>query len=542
MICLILEILIIIMVILQILLNPGLIFTFWFSLISSLAGNFDLPVQERQAPPPNIIFIMTDDHAVQAISSYGGQLIQTPNIDRIGREGIRFADAFVTNSICAPSRAVLLTGKYSHINGLRDNRDRFDGSQVTFPKLLQQSGYQTAIIGKWHLKTAPTGFHHWNVLIDQGDYYNPTMILNGDTVNYTGYTTDVITDLSIEHLEKRDTTKPFCLLYQHKAPHRNWMPKPEIVARFEDRTIPLPATFHDDYATRSDAARDADMRIADMYMSMDMKLFPEDYGKETGTGGSANFDAERNWMENYTRLTPEQKAAWDAHYDPIREEFRKANLSGKELAEWKFQRYLKDYLACVASVDENIGRLLEYLEQKGLAENTIIVYTSDQGFYLGEHGWYDKRFMYEESLRTPLVMRYPKEIPAGQVSNLMALNLDLAPTLLDFAGVAVPKDMQGRSLGPIARGQMPDDWRLSIYYHYYELNSWHTVKKHYGVRTGRYKLIHFYDDIDAWELYDLENDPHEVNNVYGTPAYKDITAELHGELRRLREHYRVLED
>lgn len=494
-----------------------------------------------QAMRPNIIFIMTDDHAQQAISSYGSALIETPHIDRIAREGVRFDHSFVTNSICAPSRAVMLTGKYSHQNGLRDNRDRFDGSQTTFPKLLQQAGYHTGLIGKWHLKTEPTGFDHWNVLIDQGEYYNPQMILNGDTSKLIGYTTDLITDLAIHFIEQRGQEQPFCLLYHHKAPHRNWMPKPDILARFEGRTFPLPATFHDDYRTRSAAAPEADMRVADMFLSFDMKLFPGDYAKETGTGGTRTrpFDAEAAWLEAYTALTPEQKAAWDAHYEPVRAAFRDAQLSGEALAEWKYQRYIKDYLACVASVDENIGRLLDYLDRAGLADNTLVVYTSDQGFYLGEHGWYDKRFMYEESLRTPLVMRYPRAIPAGQASPLMALNLDLAPTLLDFAGVPIPAEMQGRSLRPIAAGQNPRDWRQSIYYHYYELNSWHSVKKHYGVRTARHKLIHFYDDIDAWELYDLKKDPHELNNVYGKRPYRKVAKKMHAELGRLREAYQV---
>ncbi len=502
------------------------------------------PTLAQEAPQrtlPNIIFIMTDDHAVQTVGSYGSQLIKTPHIDRIGREGIRFENAFVTNSICAPSRAVILTGKYSHLNGQRDNRDRFDGSQTTFPKLLQQAGYQTALIGKWHLKSEPTGFDHWNVLIDQGEYYNPRMVSGYDTVKLTGYTTDLITDLSINYIENRNAGQPFCLLYHHKAPHRNWMPKPEVLARFEHLDIPLPPTFYDDYSTRSAAAPAADMRIDDMFLSYDLKLFPGDYEKETGTGGAGSrfFDAEGAWQADYQALTPEQKAAWDAHYGPLRAAFREANLVGNALLEWKYQRYIKDYLACVASVDENIGRLLEYLDRTGLAENTLVVYTSDQGFYLGEHGWYDKRFMYEESLRTPLVMRYPQAIKAGQVSDRMALNLDLAPTILDFAGIAIPAEMQGRSLRPASGGRPPKDWRKSIYYHYYEIESWHSVKKHYGVRTHRYKLIHFYDDIDAWELYDLKKDPLEVNNVYENTAYRKTVRKLHRELERLRREYRV---
>jgi len=362
-------------------------------------------------------------------------------------------------------------------------------------------------------------------------------------VRLTGYTTDLITDLAIDYIKDRAPDQPFCLLYHHKAPHRNWMPKPEVLARFEHLDIPLPPTFYDDYRTRSAAAPAADMRIDDMFLSYDLKLLPGDYEKETGTGGAGKrlFDAEEAWQADYQALTPDQKAAWDAHYGPLRAAFREAGLSGKALSEWKYQRYIKDYLACVASVDDNIGRLLDHLDQTGLAENTIVIYTSDQGFYLGEHGWYDKRFMYEESLRTPLVMRYPKAVPAGQVSESMALNLDLAPTILDFAGIPVPAEMQGRSLQPIAGGRPPKDWRKAIYYHYYELESWHSVKKHYGVRTHRHKLIHFYDDIDAWELYDLEKDPHEVNNVYETRSYRKTSRKLHRELERLRRELRVLD-
>lgn len=499
--------------------------------------------EEAAVERPNIIFIMADDHAMQAISSYGSEIIQTPNIDRIASEGIRFNNSFVTNSICAPSRAVLLTGKYSHVNGLRDNRDEFDGSQMTFPKLLQEAGYQTAIVGKWHLKTAPTGFDYWNILIGQGSYYNPQMIENGDTLEYTGYTTDIITDLAIDALENRDTTEPICLLYHHKAPHRNWMPNTKHLDLYKDDTIPLPETFWDDYETRSAAASEQDMRIEDMYMGMDMKLMPEDYaGYDPGTGGNKQVDPGQIWVNQYNRLTPEQKEAWDAHYDKIRREFREQQPKGKELIEWKYQRYMKDYLRSIVSVDENIGRLLDYLDEKGLAENTIVVYTSDQGFYLGEHGWYDKRWMYEESLRMPLVMRYPAAVPAGQESDAMVLNLDFAPTLLDFAGLTPPEEMQGRSFRPIALGNTPDDWRESMYYHYYEYpHGWHDVKKHYGVRTDRYKLIHFYDNIDAWELYDLREDPTEVNNVIDDPAYDDVEAQLRQKLDSLRKVYEVPE-
>ncbi len=499
--------------------------------------------EESTQSAPNILLIMSDDHAFQALSAYSDRLMQTPHIDRIGTAGAVFPHAFVTNSICAPSRAVILTGKYSHLNGLRDNRDVFDGSQMTFPKLLQQGGYYTAIVGKWHLKTAPTGFDYWNVLIGQGHYYNPDMVNNGDTIRYTGYTTDVITDLTLQVLEDRDPDKPFAMLYWHKAPHRNWMPDTSDFDLFAD-DLPLPETFYDDYRTRSAAAREQDMRIEDMYMTLDMKLLPEDVGGEDpGTGGNRRHRPEQDWLNNLDRLTPGQRAAWDAHYDSVRLDFRQRNLSGRALAEWKYQRYIKDYLRSVHSVDRNIGRVLDYLDEQGLAENTLVIYTSDQGFYLGEHGWYDKRFMYEESLRTPLLIRYPARVPGGQRPDPLVLNLDLAPTILDFAGLPVPDPMQGRSLRPILTAQTPADWRKAIYYHYYEYpHGWHDVKKHDGVRTARYKLIHFYDDIDAWELFDLQADPREVNNLFENPDYAPVVDSLKKTYYELREQYEVPED
>lgn len=492
---------------------------------------------------PNILFIMTDDHAVRAMSCYGGDLVQTPNMDRIAGEGMRFDNSFVTNSICAPSRAVMLTGKYSHLNGLRDNRDEFDGSQQTFVKLLREAGYFTAMVGKWHLKTQPTGFDYWNVLIDQGEYYNPRLIEMGDTSRVEGYTTTVVTDIALKTLETRDPAKPFCLLLHHKAPHRNWMPDAKHFSLFENDTIPLPATFYDDYAGRSAAAKEQDMRIEDMFLSYDMKLMPEDYGEETGTGGSSGrYNPERDWQSAYNGMTPDQRAAWDAHYDQMRKAFRDEKPEGRALAEWKYQRYLKDYLRCVVSVDENIGRVLEYLDQQGLTENTIVVYTSDQGFYLGEHGWYDKRFMYEESFRMPLVMRYPKAVKPGQVSNQMVLNLDFAPTFLDYAGLPVPADLQGRSMRPILENKKARPWRKSIYYHYYEYpHGWHKVKQHYGIRTGRYKLIHFYHDIDAWELYDVKKDPDELANLAGNPKYAGRVRRLQQRLDRLQVELKVPE-
>jgi len=484
---------------------------------------------------------MTDDHAINAISAYGSKLISTPNIDRLAKEGMIFRNSFVTNSLCAPSRAVLLTGKYSHINGLRDNRDTFDGSQMTFPKLLQQAGYQTAMIGKWHLKTEPTGFDYYNILRGQGYYYNPIMISDKDTTVHTGYATDIITDLALDWIDKRDKEKPFLLLYHHKAPHREWSPNLKDLHLFSD-DLPLPETFYDDYSTRSTAAKDQDMRIENMFLSLDMKLPGDAYEKETGSGGAGEVQENMpdQWEFMLNRMTPEQRQVWDAYYDSIGEQFKKANLSGDELLRWKYERFIKDYLKCIVSVDENIGRLLDYLDKNGLTENTIVVYTSDQGFYLGEHGWFDKRFMYEESLRMPLLVRYPPEIKAGSSTDKMALNLDFAPTFLDFAGVEIPSDMQGNSLKPLLEGNAATDWRQSMFYHYYEYpHGWHFVKKHYGIRTERYKLIHFYDDIDAWELYDLQEDPHELHNLIDDPEKKELIADLKNQLKQLMTQYKV---
>ena len=483
---------------------------------------------------PNILFIMSDDHAERTVSAYGSGLLQTPNIDRIAREGVRFENSFVTNSICAPSRAVMLTGKYSHFNGVLDNDQHFDGSQQTFPKLLREAGYETSMIGKWHLKSEPTGFDNWKILRGQGEYYNPLILDAAGERNVTGYVTDVITDLAIAALNKRDKSKPFAMLMHHKAPHRNWMPSLKYLGAFKGRKFPLPETFYDDYSTRSPASEESDMRIDNMFLTWDMKLRPKDISEETGSGGSGKFfgtmrDSYRQWMN------AEQRAVWEAYYDSLSADFRKANLSGRELLEWKYQRYMEDYLGTILSVDESVGRMLDYLDENGLTENTMVIYTSDQGFYLGEHGWFDKRFMYEESLSMPLVMRYPKGIDAGQIADEIVLNLDFAPTFLDYAGVTVPPDMQGRSLREVAEGTAPFDWRKGMYYHYYEYpHGWHFVKRHYGVRTDRYKLIHFYNDIDEWEFYDLESDPGEVNNLYGDPDYKEAIEETRRHLLKLQ--------
>ena len=463
---------------------------------------------------PNILFIMTDDHASHAMSCYGSQVNKTPNLDRIAAGGMRFTNSFCTNSICAPCRAVILTGKYSHINGLIDNAVKFDGSQQTFPKLLRQAGYETAIIGKWHLKTDPTGFDYWNILPGQGVYYNPVTIEMGQRKNHEGYVTDILTDYALDWLKGRKDGKPFCLMFHHKAPHREWEPGPKYLTLYDDVQIPEPATLFDDYVGRGRAAKEQDMTIAKTMTKRDLKLV---------TPG---------------KLTPEQQAKWDAAYGPKNEAFEQANLQGKDLVRWKYQRYMKDYLRCIASVDESVGRVLDYLDQAGLADNTIVIYTSDQGFYLGDHGWFDKRFMYEESLRMPLVVRYPKEIKAGSVNDDIVLNLDFGETFLDYAGVSVPADMQGRSLRLLLQGRTPSDWRTSMYYHYYEYPAVHSVKRHYGVRTQRYKLIHFYNDIDEWELYDLKTDPDEMQNVYSDPQYADVVKELTAELTRLRAQYK----
>ena len=495
-------------------------------------------MKEDKAPDatgkrPNIIFIMTDDHAKSAVSLYGSQLVETPNIDRIGREGITFDNAFVTNALCGPSRAVMLTGKFSHINGFRDNRDRFDGDQATVIKYLQNSGYYTSMIGKWHLRSVPQGFDYWNVLIDQGNYYNPDMVEMGDTTRLEGYTTDIITDLTIETIEKRrDKDKPFCILMHQKAPHRAWMPNIKHLDPGDTSRYPVPGTFFDDYSTRSAAAREQDMEIKDMFHSMDMKLYLPEDRKDPGSGGQSAFDA--NWDNIYGRLTAEQRQAWDAYYKPISDAFYNDNLKGKDLEAWMYQRYISDYLKTIVSVDENIGKLLDYLEGQGMLDNTLIVYTSDQGFFLGEHGWYDKRFMYEPSLGIPLVMRLPGLIKGNSKTDLLVQNLDFAPTLLELAGVDIPVDMQGKSLFPLLKGNS-EEWRDEIYYHYYEYpHGWHNVKRHYGIRTERYKLIHFYQDIDAWELYDLENDPDELNNLIDNPAHRETKEGLMKRLADLK--------
>ena len=478
-----------------------------------------------EAKRPNVLFIFTDDHAFQAMSCYGSKINRTPNLDRIAEGGMKFNRCFCTNSICGPSRAVILTGKHSHLNGFEQNGDRFDGSQQTFPKLLQKHGYQTAIVGKWHLGTEPTGFDYHEVLPGQGHYYNPDLIKMGERTRYTGYVTEIITDRALDWLRNgRDGEKPFMLMYQHKAPHREWEPGPDYLTMYDDVTIPEPESLFDDYEGRTSAAHQQDMTIVDTMHAFDLKL---------------------ESRPNRRRMNDEQWAKWQAAYGPKNEAFREANLTGKDLVRWKYQRYIKDYLRCVAAVDDQVGRVLDYLDESGLAENTIVIYSSDQGFYLGEHGWFDKRFMYEESYRMPLLARWPGVTEPGSVNDDLVSNLDFAETFLDIGGVQIPDDMQGRSLVPLLEGETPADWRDALYYHYYEFNpdrrTVHAVRRHNGVRTDRYKLIHFYN-VGEWELFDLERDPQEMKSVYDDPAYAEIAAGLKTKLAELTDRYQVPDD
>lgn len=483
---------------------------------------------------PNIVFVFSDDHATQAISAYGGRFAKiapTPNLDRIATEGMRFTRCMVTNSICGPSRATILTGKYSHKNGFFMNEaTRFDGSQQTFPKLLQKGGYQTAIIGKWHLASDPTGFDHWDVLPGQGSYYNPNFVNADGKYQVTGYCTEVITNKAKKWLsEQRDKEKPFILMVQHKAPHRAWDPAPKYLNLFDDVTMPEPDTLFDNYEGRGTAAREQDMTIEKtMTMGRDLKVKELDF--------TGNFR-----RRGYGRMNGKQRLLWDAAYQPKNIAFAAANLKGKELIRWKYQRYVKDYLRCVKSVDDSIGELQVYLKDNGLSDNTVFIYSSDQGFYLGEHGWFDKRFMYDESYRTPLMIKWPGKVTPGTVNSDLVSNLDFAETFLEIAGVDIPSDMQGSSLVSILKGNTPKDWRKTHYYHYYEYPGWHMVQRHEGVYDGRYKLMNFYD-IGEWELYDMKSDPKEMKNLYSNVEYAKVAKRLHGELDQLRDRYEVPEN
>jgi arylsulfatase A-like enzyme len=451
---------------------------------------------------PNILFIMSDDHASHAMSCYGSVINQTPQIDRIAEEGMRFDNCFCTNSICTPSRAVILTGTYNHINHVTTLSTHMDNRLLTFPKLLQKAGYQTAVIGKWHLGQGPAhepaGFDFWRVLPGQGLYHNPEMIDRQGRRIWNGYVTDLITDMSIDWIKGRDKERPFCLLCHHKAPHRPWEPDEKHAEMYADIDIPAPVTFDDDYSNRASAAEAATMRI-------DRDLNATDLKQPVPAG-----------------LTPAEEKLW------------------------KYQRYIKDYLRVVASIDDNVGRLLDVLDAQGLTENTLVIYTSDQGFFLGDHGWYDKRFMYEESLRMPFIVRYPREIKPGGINRDIVLNVDFPATFLDLAGIEIPTSFQGRSFRPLFVGQVPENWQKSLYYRYWMHKAHHNVYAHYGVRTLRYKLIYYYADalgqpgaIDEtyepeWELFDLDSDPYELNNVVDNPAYGSVVKELKEELHRLQ--------
>jgi arylsulfatase A-like enzyme len=499
------------------------------SLIIVMAVTFDASGQDSETARPNILFIFSDDHAFQAVSAYGSRLAEvapTPNIDRLADQGMRFDRAYVTNSICAPSRAVVQTGKYSHVNGVLDNRQTFNNDQPTLPKLLQSAGYETALIGKWHLKVEPAGFDYADRLPGQGHYYNPDFIREGDTVRVEGYVTDITTDKAIDWLESRSASKPFFLMLQQKAPHREWSPPLRHLNLFDGIELPEPDNLFDDYEGRGTAAREQDMSIEhSMFWDLDLKL--HDHPDSTRWF--------RGWRE---RLTPAQLAAWDEAYGPKNRAFYEAQLTGEELLRWKYQRYLKDYLRTIKAVDEGVGRILDYLDTTGLAANTVVIYTSDQGFYLGEHGWFDKRFMYEESFRTPLLIRWPGVTAGGTVDRHLVANVDFAQTMLEMAGLAEPPDMQGASLVPLLQGESPADWRSHLYYHYYEFPGWHSVRKHEGVFDGRFKLIHFYN-LDEWELFDLESDPDEMRSVYSDAAYAEVVDEMKRQLQRLREELEV---
>ena len=534
-----------------------------------------------QTTRPNIVYIMTDDHTAQMMSCYDTRFVETPNLDRIARDGVRFTHSYVANSLSGPSRACMLTGKHSHKNGFTNNEHGiFDGSQQTMPKLLQAAGYQTALIGKWHLVSTPTGFDHWEILPAQGDYYNPTFIHQDGTQSAdSGYVTRIITDKAIEWLDSRlknenietlksthatdnqqnnssisqsfnfSTDKPFALFVHHKACHRAWLPALEDIRMYEDKTFALPPEFHDDYATR-EAAGKTEMEIGkDMDIVYDTKMFVS-HEETPATMHSSAYErmigrlskAERKQYDDfYVPLSRDFYEKWgrDYNFRPLQSQSSVPGSRDAELLEWKYQRYMRDYAKVVHSLDQEVGRLLDYLEQKGLLDNTLVVYTSDQGFYMGEHGWFDKRFIYEESLSTPLVMRLPKGYERRGIIDEMVQNIDYAPTFLDLAGALIPEDIQGVSLLPLLRGkQSPKQWRDAIYYHYYEYPAEHAVRRHYGLRTDRYKLIHFYGhDVNTWELFDLQNDPHELHNLYGQPGMEKLQQQLHRRLEELQIQY-----
>ena len=516
---------------------------------------FSCTTNEQPKERPNILFIMSDDHAYQAISAYDERLIQTPNIDRIADEGIIFNNACVTNSICAPSRAVILTGKHSHLNGKIDNHSPFDTTQVTFPQLFKKAGYQTAMYGKLHFGNNPKGVDDFLILPGQGDYINPKFLGKDKDTVITGYVSDVITDLTLDWFKtKRDEDKPFLMMYLHKAPHRAWWPSPEKFAEFYEKKFPEPETLFDDYSGRGTAAKTAEMNLlTHMQYMHDSKVRPSTmeemgdvqpeivYVRGDGTLMRPNASG---FNRPFGRANEEQKKKYDVTLDKINKDFKEnwPSMNDKEKMQWKFQRYMQDYLATISSVDDNVGRVLDYLEESGLDKNTIVIYTSDQGFYLGEHGWFDKRFIYDESFKTPLMIRWPNEINPGTTSEEMVQNLDFAQTFLEAAMIDAPSDMQGESLMPLMKGDN-DSWtRDAVYYHYYEYPSVHMAKRHYGIVNKEFKLVKFYYDVEEWELYDRLNDPNEMINVYSDPAYSEIVEDLKVELAELRVKYKDSEE
>lgn len=532
--------------------------------------------QQKAQQHPNIVYIMCDDHAYQCISAYGSalsKLAPTPNIDRLAERGMRFDRAFVENSLSTPSRACLMTGQYSHQNGQRQLGEGIDTTRTFFTELLQEAGYQTAVVGKWHMGCDPKGFDYYHVYNDQGQYWNPQYRgtdTNNEFVVEEGYSTDLTTDHALSFIEHRDPSKPFCLLLHHKAPHRNWQANLKYLGMYDDVEFPMPENFYDDYATRGSAARTQKMSVTrDMRWEQDFKV-PE----MLDLNNPDSKDSYNALMGEINRMTPEQRSAWGRYYFPRNRRLLEAQLKGKDLDNWKYQVYIRDYMSVIASVDESVGRVLDYLDKNGLTDNTMIVYTSDQGFYMGEHGWFDKRFMYEESLRTPLIVSYPGHTKPGSVCNRLVQNIDYAPTFLALAGVQQPKDLPGRSLVPVlTNGDNVKNWRQSIYYHYYDYPTYHMVRKHDGVRTERYKLIHFYgkggldavsenkyqnvpgtreygtmkglesigyfepkdEAVDYCELYDLQADPHEQNNIFGKPGTEKIMKQLQRELDKYRK-------
>ena len=519
------------------------------SLISILImGCGRMEVALKKPERPNIIFIMSDDHAYQAISAYQDNLIATPNIDRIAQQGMLFNNACVTNSICAPSRATILTGKHTHLNGKIDNRMPFDTTNITFPLLFQQAGYETAMFGKLHFGNNPKGIDDFLILPGQGNYINPDFITPKGDTTIIGYVTDIITDLTLNWLDlKRDPEKPFMLMYLHKAPHRPWWPRADKFKEFSKKHFPEPTTLFDDYKGKGSAAKEAEMNLlSHMKYGHDTKIRPEtlaEMGSVLPEIPAMKWNKVDGFSGPYNRANEAQKALYDPIIDSINLEFKQdwPSMSREEKMRWKYQRYMQDYLGTISSVDDNVGRLLDYLEETELDQNTMIIYTSDQGFYLGEHGWFDKRFIYDESFKTPLLIQWPGHIAPGSTNDEMVQNLDFAQTLLEVADIKAPEDMQGESLLSLLKGE--DTWtREAVYYHYYEYPAVHMVKRHYGIVSKTYKLVHFYYDVDEWELYDRLKDPSELHNIYDDPAYASIVTQLKLELKEMRIKYQDSEE